>query len=164
MTTSASLSKNILMQSSTSITLRRGEVVGTDTNAFQACLPSSPHNVRMACCQESHSGDSSLAKSAGLMKGTSAPYRLATVAISSSSVETNTRSIKRLARAISMACAIKGFPASMRIFLRGTPFEPPRANIPATISGFTIVRLAVRWMIALRQARSAIHAVHPLRL
>ena len=63
----------------------------------------------------------------------SAPNSFATVAIFSSSVETNIFSILSTLCAISIAYASKGLPHISLIFLPGTPLEPPRANINANV-------------------------------
>ena len=61
------------------------------------------------------------------MKGVSAPYYLATVAIFSESVDTIARSIRLTTMTCSMAQAIMGFPHNEHRFLPGQPLEPPRA-------------------------------------
>ena len=60
---------------------------------------------------------------------------VATSAISSSSVDTTTRSTCRLRRAWTMVCAMRGIPPTGTRFMRGARFEPPRAGITATIIG-----------------------------
>ena len=81
------------------------------------------------------SGDVDVAYSAGRRNGTSAPYQRATSAISSESVETTTRSKQPLCRAVSIAYARSGWPASGRTFLCGTRSEPERAGTNATAEG-----------------------------
>lgn len=73
---------------------------------------------------------------------TSAPSARAAAAISSSSVETMTRSTSRAARAAAMVCAINGLPARARTFLRGTPLEPPRAGMMAMHPGAVVADTA----------------------
>src|SRR6516165_1694650 len=68
------------------------------------------------------------------MNGTSAPYSRAAAAISSSSVETIVRVIVAASSAVAIVCATSGLPASGRTFLRGRPFEPPRAGMSARTS------------------------------
>ena len=53
---------------------------------------------------------------------------------SASSVETIVRVTRRDFRACSIECAINGFPPTGMTFLRGIPFEPPRAGTTARIS------------------------------
>ena len=68
----------------------------------------------------------------GLKKGISAPYRVATSAISSESVETTTLSTSPSRRACiagSMVYAIRGFPLTSMMFFLGIPFDPPLAGI-----------------------------------
>ena len=60
---------------------------------------------------------------------TSAPDLYATSAISSLSVITITRSRDRTSRAVLIEWTIRGTPATIRRFFRGTPTEPPRAGI-----------------------------------
>jgi hypothetical protein len=62
------------------------------------------------------------------------PAPAPTAAISASSVLTIVRVSRRLARAASQACSSSGRPASGARFLRGMPFEPPRAGITPRIS------------------------------
>ena len=66
------------------------------------------------------------------MNGVSAPYFLATSAISLESVDTITLSILLIERACLIDHAIKGRSPRSRVFLLGNPFEPPRAKIKAT--------------------------------
>src|SRR5258708_17510049 len=55
-------------------------------------------------------------------------------AISVSSVETITRVTLFDCKPAAIEYAINGKPAKLRMFLRGIPFEPPRAGIKAKIS------------------------------
>ena len=72
--------------------------------------------------------------SGGRIKGTSAPYFFAISAISSLSVETITRSISLQDNAATIEKAIMGWPHRGRMFLPGTPFEPPRAGMIAQLA------------------------------
>ena len=63
---------------------------------------------------------------------TSAPYCADTAATSASSVDTMTLVTYAACRALVMVWAISGWPATSRTFLRGMPFDPPRAGITAT--------------------------------
>ena len=74
----------------------------------------------------------SWANSVGLINGTSAPQFLATFAISLSSVLTITLSITLELTAASILQAINGLPSKFLTFLRGSPFEPPRAGMRAS--------------------------------
>src|SRR5258706_70552 len=65
--------------------------------------------------------------------GTSARARVLIPAISSSSVDTTTRAARPLCSAASMLQATIGLPWSCLTFLRGSPFEAPRAGIRARI-------------------------------
>ena len=87
---------------------------------------------------------SAVAYSAGRRNGTSAPYQRATLAIASLSVETTIRSKTPLWRAVSIAYASSGCPASGRTFLPGTRSEPARAPMSATALGIAPPRGAPR--------------------
>jgi hypothetical protein len=69
--------------------------------------------------------------SSGGRRMTRAPQRSATAAISGSSVETAKPPRRFEASAASMDQAISGLPAISLTFLRGMPFEPPRAGMTA---------------------------------
>jgi hypothetical protein len=62
---------------------------------------------------------------------TRAPARRATAAISASSVDTKTDPTVELASSVCTARATSGCPAIVLRFLRGTPFDPPRAGMMA---------------------------------
>src|SRR6266545_4293356 len=81
------------------------------------------------------SGDVDVANLPGRRKGTSAPYRFATSAIFVLSVEQTTRSNTPAWRAVAIAYARSGWPASGRMFLSGTRSDPERAGISATTLG-----------------------------
>src|SRR5262245_3146240 len=93
-------------------------------------------SARTAWTRAAEVGASSPAIAAG-RRTTSAPADLATSAISSSSVDTTTRSSVRASRAVRTQRATSGSPSTRRTFLRGTPFDPPRAGMTpsADISG-----------------------------
>jgi hypothetical protein len=114
--------------------------VGSVTIA-SGSVPSDFSRNNSAWRHANHSGLSSCDKSVGLMNGTSAPYCLATSAISSESVETMTRSIRLLASACSIDHAISGLPSSRRIFFPGNPLDPPRANINAIALIFNLFHI-----------------------
>src|SRR5258706_15980932 len=74
-------------------------------------------------------GELSLASSAGLRKGTSAPAAVDTKAIFSSSVVTQMQSRILLSSARRIVHSIKGRPPNERIFFPGRPLLPPRAGM-----------------------------------
>src|SRR3989304_8091293 len=68
------------------------------------------------------------------MNSSSAPYSSAIFLISRPSVETTYLVRSTHFRASSMVHLMSSFPATMRRFFRGTPFEPPRAIVsPRTL-------------------------------
>ena len=71
----------------------------------------------------------SVARSAGLTNGTSAPAATDTLEISGQSVETTKRSTTSLSKAAWMGSMNSGRPQKGKIFLRCKRFEPPRAAI-----------------------------------
>ena len=72
-------------------------------------------------------------KYSGLKNGTSAPYFIASLAISSPSVVTTTLSIYLDLRPASIEYAIRGFPFKSIIFLSFIPLLPALAGIIANI-------------------------------
>ena len=87
----------------------------------------------MKCLTTSTVVTVSVASSAGLTKGTSAPYFLATSAISGQSVLTTTESIYFDLSAASIVQTMRGLPQKSLMFLPGRRLLPPRAGINATI-------------------------------
>jgi len=85
-----------------------------------------------SCSTQSMSEAVEVAIAAGRRPGTSAPWRRATAAISSLSVDTTIASNRPLSRAAAIECASSGWPASGRMFLPGTRTEPARAGTRAT--------------------------------
>lgn len=119
------------MHLSMSLAVLCGTVAGTLTNKVHGfCL--------MACCQDSHSGLSSVASSDGLLI-ISAPHCLAISAIFGQSVETSTSSMYLLFFAASMAYANSGLPQRILVFFPASPFEPPLAKIKAEIMKTLII-------------------------
>src|SRR2546426_2113399 len=127
MTTSARSSTRMRRQASMSVTSRKGEV-GSRSTTMSHVYPSWSWSVRTRCFRTGHLGAPSMASSAGRRNGTSAPYRRATSRISGSSVDTTTRSSVSHRRAVSMVCAMRGFPQRGRRFFFGTPLDPPRRS------------------------------------
>src|SRR5919108_2144070 len=80
------------------------------------------------------SGEVDVANSGGRRNGTSAPYQRAISATTSESVERTTRS-KPVCRAVAIAYAIRGWPASGRMFLFATRSERERAGTRAITLG-----------------------------
>jgi hypothetical protein len=97
-----------------------------------------------ACCTTGIRLMVSVASSGGRTNGTSAPHLRAVSAISSSSVETMTRSSRLASRAAPMAQAMSGRPATSTRFLRGIDFDPPRAGMTASTFMAWIVAGPVR--------------------
>ena len=86
------------------------------------------------------------------------PTPRAIAAISWSSVETTTRSMDAVRRAAAIARATSGTPPTRRTFLRGTPFEPPRAGITATISVMSGLDRQLLPSVSAARAAAADHA------
>src|SRR5688572_28369639 len=106
---------------------RKGFVARTIANrSYRSSRRGSVHAIH------SMSGEVDVAYSAGRRNGTSAPYQRATFAIAALSVETTMRSKTPAWRAVSIAYASSGCPASRRMFFSGTRSEPDRAPIRAT--------------------------------
>src|SRR5690606_2044655 len=95
-------------------------------------------------CRRACSDEAVSVLSSGGRQTTSAPKRRLTSAISGSSVDTTVRVTKDAPRAASMVQPIRGLPHKGRTFLRGTPFDPPRAGMMATTSNKGHPSLAVQ--------------------
>src|SRR5438309_4105181 len=90
----------------------------------------------MVCSTASDTCASSVAEAAGRKPGTVAPASFAISATSGSSVETHTSVTHAAARAARMVWTINGKSPSTRLFLPGSPFDPPRAGMTArTVTG-----------------------------
>ena len=107
--------------------------VGCSSTTTSMTTPFSPRSSSAWATTLSELAVSS-ANSAGRSM-TCAPHSRATAAISGSSVETTTRSTRVAASALVTARATSGMPPTRRRFLRGTPFDPPRAGMTTTVSG-----------------------------
>src|SRR5712692_2122888 len=119
---------------------RKGEV-GWSVTTTSGLTPAADSSQRTACWSTPSIPAWSLASSAGLMNGTSAPWRRASSAISGLSVETMKRLRSRASRAEATAWPIRLSAPSRRRFLPGRPLEPPRAGIMPKAKAAAVTRL-----------------------
>ncbi len=118
--------------------MRNGEV-GWSVTIMSGRTPAEDSSQRTACWSTGSMPAWSVASSAGRRKGTSAPWRLASSAISGLSVETMRRASSAASRAEATACPMSESAPSLRRFLPGRPLEPPRAGMtPKAYGVFTI--------------------------
>src|SRR5262245_19325644 len=114
--------------------IRNGEV-GWIVTTKSGRVPLVASSQRTACWSTGTMPASSVASSAGRVNGTSAPAARAAAAIDSLSVETMNRPSRFDSRQDATAWEISERDPSIRRFLPGSPFEPPRAGMTANAKG-----------------------------